>query len=515
MKRSVISWGIGFLATGLLAISLLLAVLKESAPAEAVVARDPTKVTEVELELILNRIREGDLRAVQNDLEGAKRAWHEARRMGEGLWPIHEGLGDSYARAKLWEDALREYRTAEPLVPARLPSMKAVIGGKRAGALALSGKPLDAIRAYLELDQPAATGPRIVELAATSDGAAAAKLVSDRAEVRDPRLFLILSALLQRLDRKAEAAEAVGKFCIAVAPWDEAMNRKAVDALVEARRIDPAVDVCRAWAKSTPGATAPYLLMGNVLHGAGRDKEAVVAWSSIVDLKPGDAATHVALAEVFRAAGRTDDAITQYQAARKARPEDQAPYSMLVGLYESKGDAANAEQVLAEGVKRFGMTGDLRTKLVASIQDRIARLKAEGKPDEVRAQRKRLAELNVPEGGLFDLKIIMTWDARSDVDLDVFEPGGEHIDHGHPHSRAGGHYYVDNTQGFGPETYTIPTVTAGTYRIGAHLHGSTRSTVKFVVILYEDTPREERREETFVLEAAPDIKYIRDLVIAK
>src|SRR5258706_15082961 len=105
MKRSVVGWGIGFAASGLLAGSLLLALLKESTPAEAIVARDPSKVTGVELELILNRIREGDLRAVQNDLEGAKRAWRDARRMSEGLWPLHEGLGDSYARAKLWDDA--------------------------------------------------------------------------------------------------------------------------------------------------------------------------------------------------------------------------------------------------------------------------------------------------------------------------------------------------------------------------------------------------------------------------
>jgi tetratricopeptide (TPR) repeat protein len=515
MKRSVVGWGIGFVASGALAALLLLAVLRESTPAEAVVGRDPSKVSEVELELILNRIREGDLRAVQNDLEGAKRSWREARRMGEGLWPIHEGLGDSYARARQWDDALREYRTAEPLVPARLPSMKIAIGAKRAAAIALSGKPLDAIRAYLDLNQLGATGARIVDLAMRSDAAAATKLVSDHAEVRDPRCFLVLASLHQRLGHPGEAAEALAKFSVTVAPWDEPMNHRAIDALVAEKMIDRAVDVCRAWAKSTPGATAPYLEMGKILHAAGREKQAVVAWTSIVDLKPGDAAAHVALAEVFRGAGRPDDAIVQCLAAKKARPEDQGPYAMLVGLYEAKGEAAKAEETLAEGVKRFGMQGELRNKLVSTIQERIVKLKVEGKTDEVRAQRRRLAELNVPEGGLFDLKILMTWDARSDVDLDVFEPGGEHVDHGHAHSKAGGHYYVDNTQGFGPETYTLPAVAPGTYRIGAHLHGSTRSTVKFVVILHEDTPQEERREETLVLEAGNDIKYIRDVVIAK
>lgn len=108
----------------------------------------------------------------------------------------------------------------------------------------------------------------------------------------------------------------------------------------------------------------------------------------------------------------------------------------------------------------------------------------------------------------------MTWDVESDVDLDVIEPGGERVEHSHPHSKAGGHYYVDNTKGYGPETYTIPKGRAGTYRIGAHLHGDKRSTVRFVVILYEDTLREERREETLVLEKGGEVRYIRDVVIA-
>jgi lipopolysaccharide biosynthesis regulator YciM len=255
--------------------------------------------------------------------------------------------------------------------------------------------------------------------------------------------------------------------------------------------------------------------MGDSLREAGREKEAIVAYTSIVDVKPGDAAAHRTLGDIFRAMNRTDQAIAQYEAARKARPEDQATWVTLVSLYESKGDLTKAEETLSEGVKRFGMTSDLRSKLVASTQERITKLKAAGKIDEVRALRKKLGELNVPETGLFDLKIIMTWDASSDVDLDVFEPGGDHVEHRHAHSKSGGHYYVDNTRGFGPETYTLPVAAPGTYRIGAHLHGNVRSTVKFVVVLHEDTPREERREETIVLETAPDVKFIRDVVISK
>jgi hypothetical protein len=87
--------------------------------------------------------------------------------------------------------------------------------------------------------------------------------------------------------------------------------------------------------------------------------------------------------------------------------------------------------------------------------------------------------------------------------------------HTYPHSKSGEHSYAHNTQGFGPETYTLLVVQPGIYRIGAHLHGIVRSTVKFAVILYEDTPREERREETFVLDQAREIQFIRDVVIPR
>ena len=89
----------------------------------------------------------------------------------------------------------------------------------------------------------------------------------------------------------------------------------------------------------------------------------------------------------------------------------------------------------------------------------------------------------------------------------------EHVYHGHNHSKTGGHYYVDNTTAYGPETYTLKKAPPGTYRVGVHLHGNTRSTGKILVILFEDTPREERREATFTLQKAGQEHFIPDIVI--
>jgi anti-sigma factor RsiW len=111
--------------------------------------------------------------------------------------------------------------------------------------------------------------------------------------------------------------------------------------------------------------------------------------------------------------------------------------------------------------------------------------------------------LRTPEPGVCDLKIIMTWDARAKVDLDVQEPGG------------GRHGVWDHWSIHGLETHVVPKALPGSYRVSARLQSSTRTKVQILVILYEGSSIEERREETFVLEKSGDQKSIRDIVISR
>ncbi len=507
MRGQVFRWALAFAGTSTLAILLVVSTLKGPAAAAAVPRRDPSKVSDVELELILNKVREGDLRAVKGEMDRARAAWGEARRLGLGLWPIHEGLGDSYARVKLHDEALAEYATAESLLPEKLSALRASVAAKRAESHAAAGRPLEAIRVHLE--SPAPPAARILALAEKADRDAAVKLVSDRAEIHDPRLFPLLAALLEKSGRKGEAARALAKHCIAVAPWDEALNRRAVEGLRAEKRFDEAIEVCRAWTKSVPHALQAWQLMGDLHLEAGREREAVVAYTSIVDVRAGDAAAHRMLGEIFRRLKRDADAVAQYELARKARPEDQATYAALIDLYAARGDEAKSEEVMLEAAKRFGSSSvEHRGRVVASVLARIDRLKAAGKADELRALREKYVAAGIEEAGLFDLKVIMTWDQQAHVDLDVLEPGGERVSHEHEASKAGGKYYMHNTSGYGPETYTIRKAPPGTYRIGCHRHDQNRTSVKWVVLLHEGTPREERREVTHVMEREKDDERI-------
>jgi tetratricopeptide (TPR) repeat protein len=480
MTGQTVRWAMAFVATAMLsgAIVVSAAKLPEPVVVEAVAKRDPATVDDIERELLLNKIREGDLLSQKADVAGARRAWDEARRMGEGLWPIHEGLGDSYARAKLTTDALREYQLAASLVPEKLAAMKSMISAKRAATLSAAGRPLEALRVYLDLNRPEVFGNRMVAIA--SETADAVGMIERHAEVFDARLFGLAAAVHLKRERKTEAAEAMGKFAVRVAPWDEAANGRAIQALREARRFEAAIDVCRAWVRAVPQSIAGYELMGDVLWDAGREREAMIAYSSILEVRPGDAQAHRRMGEIYLRRNRPDDAIAQFERGLKASPQDQ----------------------------------DLRARVVPAYLARLDKLKKEGKRDEALALRRTLGEMKVQEAGLFDIKVVMTWDAMSDVDMDIQEPDGTRINHNNRQSRIGGSYYDDNTKGMGPETYTLASAKPGTWRVGAHLHSGAKSTVKFVVIVFEDSPKEQRFEDTVVLDKTGDtVTFVRDIVI--
>lgn len=480
MTGQTFRWAMAFAATAAIAAAIFGAAV--SAPsAEAVVpTRDPAGVSSIELELILNKIREGDLLALKKDDEGARRAWREARRQGEGLWPIHEGLGDSYARASLHHAALQEYRLAEERVPEKLAAAKLGISVKRAATIAALGRPLDAIQAYLDLNQPGTFGSRIFNLAVTGDRVAAVHLVERHAEVYDPRLFKLVAGLYRTMDRNADAAEAMAKIALRLEPWNEVLNRQVVQDLRDAKHYDTALEVGRAWVRAVPESADGYQAIGDVLWEAGRKPEAWVAYSSIVDVRPADAAARGKLGEIYLRRERPEDAQAQFEAGLKLDPENAA----------------------------------LRVRIVDFTRARLAEAQNGGRGEEVLKLRRKLGELRVQDAGLFDLKVVMTWDSKSDVDLDVVEPDGTKINHNNRASKVGGVYITDNTTGLGPETYTLSPVRPGTWRVGAHLHSGMRSTVKFVTVLFEGTPKEERHEDTVVLEKSGESTvFVRDIVI--
>jgi len=486
-------------------------------PAALPARRDPRTLPDVDLRLILSKIREGDLLAIRGDLAGARRAWTEARRRGEGIWQIHEGIGDSLARVALRDEAEREYATAESLVPSRFVEARRTIRAKRAQSAWDAGRHRDAFVLMLDLDPP--PSDRLVALwSLVPDKPNLLRRTRERAEVANPKLWFAISEFHRLEGAATESARALARYARSVEPWNASLCRLAVSRLREVKLHTEALEVCGAWSRALPQDVDAHRSAGDLWRELGDLRRAYLAYTSIVDIRPGDADAHRLLGRALREMRRLDEAIRSFENSKSLRPEEPDRWIDVAETVALR-DPAAAEKLFDEIARktwdaRFGnVVETIRRRQAERWVREFEEAKKRGDQARVRELRRILGQYNVPEGA-FDLKIVMTWDTQTDVDMDVIDPSGEHVHHGHAGSKAGGKYWVDNTSGHGPETFTLPRAAAGTYRIGAHFHsGAVRTTVKFVLILYEDTDRERRIERELIFEKAGEQKFLPELTI--
>ncbi len=70
------------------------------------------------------------------------------------------------------------------------------------------------------------------------------------------------------------------------------------------------------------------------------------------------------------------------------------------------------------------------------------------------------------------MQVILTWDVGpyTDVDLHVIDPNGERVYFEHMRSAIGGWLDIDDVDGYGPETFTLPNPISGTYYIKVNFY---------------------------------------------
>jgi len=83
-------------------------------------------------------------------------------------------------------------------------------------------------------------------------------------------------------------------------------------------------------------------------------------------------------------------------------------------------------------------------------------------------------------GGRGDVKVTLSWNNLSDVDLHVIDPYGERIFYQHKSSQSGGILDFDNRNGYGPENIYWPAGKApsGTYEVYVHFYDYSTSGVR-------------------------------------
>ncbi|MCP4129443.1 MAG: DUF2135 domain-containing protein [bacterium] len=151
--------------------------------------------------------------------------------------------------------------------------------------------------------------------------------------------------------------------------------------------------------------------------------------------------------------------------------------------------------------------GEFRLNAVIAPGNNVIEVKAGGASDKVTFYAK------VPKR---DVKVVMTWDTPTDVDLWVIDPKGEKCYYGNRSTKLGGNLDVDVTSGFGPETYTMASSMPGSYSVQVQYYSSNSAPITRVnvyLVVYEGTPREQRKHFQFVMTKANQVYHITDFQI--
>ncbi len=125
-----------------------------------------------------------------------------------------------------------------------------------------------------------------------------------------------------------------------------------------------------------------------------------------------------------------------------------------------------------------------------SLEAMIGRLSGRGGPPPVEIWSK-----------VSDLKVTMTWNTKTDVDLWVEEPGGAKCWYQNRRTNNGGALLEDVTSGFGPEHYALARSVPGVFVIKANYYSGPRNakveptTVTLVVTEFDGMPN--ARTQTF------------------
>jgi uncharacterized protein YfaP (DUF2135 family) len=115
-----------------------------------------------------------------------------------------------------------------------------------------------------------------------------------------------------------------------------------------------------------------------------------------------------------------------------------------------------------------------------------------------------------------DIKAVLTWDTATDVDLWIIDPTGEKCYYGNRSIKSGGNLDVDVTTGYGPETFSMAKALPGGYSVQVQYYssyGMPVTRVNLYLVIYEGTPKEERKQFEFVMTKPEQVYHITDFQI--
>jgi tetratricopeptide (TPR) repeat protein len=292
------------------------------------------------------------------------------------------------------------------------------------------------------------------------------------------------------------------RSAVEAAPEDRQARFELVRSLIAAGQREEALAAVEDWRARDAYNLVVVRLMGDILSELGRPREALRAYSAVVELLPDDPKAQRALASVLKQNGNVQAAYERLAAALALRPDDLRIGFELADVAQRLGRVDEAR----ERFEAIAATAEAAMALRYPARQRLAQIytamrrRAIERADAAAAADldARIAALEIKGGVQNDIKIYLTWDTdRSDVDLWVTSPEGEKVFYQHKADRFGGALYDDVTTGYGPESFTAPQAQPGAYTVQVNYYSSGASNFpeargEVAIVLNEGTDREER-----------------------
>ena len=241
-----------------------------------------------------------------------------------------------------------------------------------------------------------------------------------------------------------------------------------------------AVDALRAASSLVEERPGDLVLMRDIGFSAmdwGLPEQAYYLLQRVAEARPFEPQTYLAIAESLAASGHDDLAMIYYEVA-------------VGGKWDTRFQEVN----------RIAKTQYLHFLRTATGDKAAMHAR-----DFATARRDQIAkQVNIKEA---DLLVVMMWNTDgTDVDLHIYEPGGEVCNYQHRMTKSGGSLTRDVTQGYGPEMYVLRNAPQGVYNIRAKYYSSDTNRMsarsRVFTTIYENWGRADERmlRQTVTLE---------------
>ncbi len=276
-----------------------------------------------------------------------------------------------------------------------------------------------------------------------------------------------------------------------------------------------------AWENNTELLPQLYREWGNCFHERGEKEEALRAWLSILDIYENTWSLSKDLAEYIHLRGYSEEAVEILLTSALYHKLEKEEYLAGAKISLAWKEYSSAEKFLLAILQQHWLEEEdiipSATNLLCDVYEKqIKWEQSQGNEEETKTLSQKLVLLRKGIRPM-DVKIILTWDTQTDIDLWVTNPQLKRCFYSNRITRSGEKLHNDNTTGLGPETFTILKAQPGRYKIQVNYFSgeSIPTQVQVKILFHVGTEKEKTQVFSAQLEKNGDIADIIDLYFPK